>query len=49
VSDRYTTIVMMLQRILDRLDTIEREVDDIGRTLRPYGDGTRLPTPRRRA
>jgi hypothetical protein len=41
-SDRYQTIVSMLTKILERLDAIERDVDDIDRTLKPYGDGTKI-------
>jgi hypothetical protein len=47
-TDRYATLVLLLQRILDRLDVIERNVDDIDRALRPYGDGAKLTSPRRR-
>jgi hypothetical protein len=37
----------MLQQILRRLDALEQEVDHVDRRQRPYGDGTRLPRPRR--
>jgi hypothetical protein len=43
---RYETIVAMLKEILDRLAALERDVDELDRGLRPYGDGTRL-LPRR--
>lgn len=38
-TDRYLTIVSLLQQILARLDDLERDVDDLDRTLRPHGDG----------
>jgi hypothetical protein len=43
-------IIDILQAILQRLDTIERDVDTIDRTMRPYGDGSRdsRSSPRRR-
>jgi hypothetical protein len=41
-SDRYQTIVGMLQEILARLDAIERDVDDLDRFNRPFGDGTKI-------
>jgi hypothetical protein len=40
--DRYQTIVSMLREILARLDAIEKDVDDIDRTMRPHGDGTKI-------
>jgi hypothetical protein len=46
-SDRYQTIVSMLSRILRDLDELKTDVDDIDRTLKPYGDGTRIRKPRR--
>jgi hypothetical protein len=45
-DERYHIIVGMLQTILTRLEHIEGDVDEIDRTLRPHGDGTKL---RRRA
>jgi hypothetical protein len=47
-ADRYQTIIIeMLRQIIKRLDDLDRNFDEIDRTvLRPFGDGTRL---RRRA
>jgi hypothetical protein len=42
MSDRYRALVSLLEEILQRLDAIERDVDAIDRTLRPYGDGTKV-------
>ena len=41
-ADRYRTVVTLLQEILTRLGTIERDIDDMDRTLRPHGDGTKI-------
>ena len=46
-SDRYQTIVTLLQEILTRLDALERDLDVIDRTMRPYGDGTKVSSRRR--
>jgi hypothetical protein len=52
---RYETLVGLITSILQKLDDndhalidIRADLDRIDRTLRPYGDGTREPTPRRR-
>lgn len=47
-TDRYLTIVSLLQQILARLDDLERDVDQIDVTLRPHGDGTKIRPRRRR-
>lgn len=47
-TDRYLTIVSMLQQILAKLDDLERDVDQIDLTLKPYGDGTKIRPRRRR-
>jgi exonuclease VII small subunit len=44
---RYETIVAMLAKILERLETLEHDLDDIDRALKPYGDGTKDRRPRR--
>jgi hypothetical protein len=46
---RYETIVAMLRQILDRLAVVETDVDAIDRTMRPFGDGTRIRETRRRS
>jgi hypothetical protein len=39
----------MLRQILDRLAVVETDVDAIDRTMRPFGDGTRIRETRRRS
>ncbi len=46
-TDRYLTIVSLLQQILARLDDLEQDVEQIDLTLRPHGDGTRIQHGRR--
>lgn len=37
--DRYQTIVALLRDIVQRLESLERTVDQLDRAARPYGDG----------
>jgi len=41
-TDRYQTIVSLLEQIIKRLDVLERDVDQIDRSLRPHGDGAKV-------
>ena len=44
-TDRYLAIVAMLQQILARIENLQQDIDEIDRTMKPHGDGTK---PRRR-
>jgi hypothetical protein len=49
-SDRYQTIVALLQQVIEEQRDLREHLDEIDRAvLRPYGDGTRIRSRRRRA
>ncbi len=46
-TERFDMIFALLQRILREVEDLKGEVDSIDRSLRPYGDGARIPGRRR--
>jgi len=45
--ERFDMIFALLQRILREVEDLKGEVDSIDRSLRPYGDGSRVAGRRR--
>lgn len=41
-AEEFATIRATLERLERRIDDVAEDVDTIDRTLRPYGDGTKV-------